>query len=124
MDLGLRNRIALVTGGSYGIGRAIALALADEGCRVAICARGEERLQKTAADIRARKTECLAIAADATVAADAKRVVDAVTQTWNGLHILVNNVGGGVGHDRRSVEEVPEEQWLEAYERNAFAAVR
>ena len=59
MDLGLKNKIALVTGGSYGIGRAIALALADEGCQVAICARGAERLEKTAAEIRAKGGEAL-----------------------------------------------------------------
>ena len=120
MDLGLKGKIALVTGGSYGIGQAIARVLAEEGCRVAICARGIERLQQAAAGIM----DGLAIPADATKPADIRRVIEVVTRTWGGLHILVNNVGGGGGRVSGSIEEVPEEKWLEAYERNALAAVR
>lgn len=122
MDLGLKGKIALVTGGSYGIGRAIALALADEGCRVAICARGTERLEKTAAEIRGKSSAALAISADATRPESARQVVDTVVQQWGGLQILINNVGGGGGRETRPVEEVPEEKWLEAYQRNALAA--
>ncbi|MBI4531022.1 MAG: SDR family NAD(P)-dependent oxidoreductase, partial [Candidatus Latescibacteria bacterium] len=61
MDLGLRDKVALVTGGSRGIGRAIALSLADEGCRVIICARGEETLRATADEIRSRGVDVLAV---------------------------------------------------------------
>jgi len=124
MQLDLKDRIALVTGGSYGIGRAIALALADEGCRVAICARGTERLETTAEKIRSKGVQGLAIPADATLAESPRRVIDAVVQKWNGLHILINNVGGGGGRETRRVEEVPEEKWLEAYQRNVLAAQR
>jgi 3-oxoacyl-[acyl-carrier protein] reductase len=124
MQLGLKDKIALVTGGSYGIGRAIALALADEGCRVAICARGAERLETTAAEIRARGVLAFAIPADATLAESAQRVVNAVVQKWGSLHILINNVGGGGGLETRAIEEVPEEKWLEAYQRNALATQR
>ena len=124
MDLGLKNKIALVTGGSYGIGRAIALVLADEGCRVAICARGTERLEETAAEIRAKGGEALVMPADATRAEDVRRVMDAVVQKWGELHILINNVGGGGGRESRPVEKVPEERWTEAYQRNALAAQR
>ncbi len=124
MDLGLQNKIALVTGGSYGIGRAIALALAAEGCRVAICARSAARLEATAADIRAQGAESLAIVADATRPDDIRRVVETIAGAWGGIHILVNNVGGAGGRDLRPVEQVPEEQWLEAYNCNAVAAVR
>jgi len=124
MQLGLKDKIALVTGGSYGIGRAIALALADEGCRVAICARGTGRLETTAAEIRARNGPALTIPADATLAESAPRVVDRVVQEWGGLHILVNNVGGGGGQETRAVEDVPERKWTEAYERNVLTAQR
>lgn len=120
MELGLKDKVALVTGGSYGIGRAIALALAAEGCRVAICARGRERLDRTAAEIPG----CLAIQADATKPADIRRTVDAVVAARGGLDILVNNVGGGGGLDRRPVDEVPEADWETAIERNAMATVR
>jgi len=124
MQLGLKDKIALVTGGSYGIGRAIALALADEGCRVAICARGAERLEATAGEIRTKGVPALAIPTDATLAESPRRVVDAVVQKWGGLHILINNVGGAGGRETRPVEEVPEEKWLEAYQRNVLAAQR
>jgi 3-oxoacyl-[acyl-carrier protein] reductase len=124
MQTGLKDKIALVTGGSYGIGRAIALALAEEGCRVAICARGSERLEQTAGEIRAKGVQALAVAADVTHEGAATRVIDAVVKAWGGLHILVNNVGGAGGLERRPVEEVPEEKWTEAYQRNVLATQR
>lgn len=124
MNLGLKGKSALVTGGSYGIGRAIALALAAEGCRVAICARDKKRLAAAAKEIKQRGVDCLAISADATKAADVARVVKAVAKAWGGIDILVNNVGGGGGRETLPVEEVAESQWLVHYERNALAAVR
>lgn len=124
MKLGLKDKIALVTGGSYGIGRAIALAFAAEGCRVAICARYKKRLTLAATEIRKHGVDCLAIAADATKVADVARVVKTVAKAWGGIDILVNNVGGGGGREALPIEEVPEAQWLEHYERNALAAVR
>lgn len=124
MNLGIGQKVALVTGGSYGIGRAIALSLAAEGCRVAICARGEERLKKTAAEIRQRGAECLTVQADATKAEDILRVVTSVAKTWNDIHILINNVGGGGGKMTESVEETSDEKWMATFNLNAFAAVR
>jgi 3-oxoacyl-[acyl-carrier protein] reductase len=124
MDLGLQGKIALVTGASRGIGRAIALALAEEGCRLAVCARGRENLEATANEIRAHGVECLPLVADATQVQESRRVVETVTGNWGGLQILVNNVGGVGGRDLRPVEEVPEEQWLESYNCNALAAIR
>ena len=124
MELGLKDRIALVTGGSYGLGRGMALALAEEGCRVAICARKIDRLEQTAAELRAKGVEALAIQADATSAADIERVVTTVIEAWGTISILVNNVGGGGGRVDASVEDVSETEWTETYERNALSAVR
>jgi len=124
MELGLKGKIALVTGGSYGIGRAIALALAGEGCRVAICARDKKRLAAAAKEIRKHGVDCLAISADATKAADVARVVKTVTKAWGRIDILVNNVGGGGGRVTASVEDVPEAEWVETYNRNTLSAVR
>ena len=124
MEFGLQGKIALVTGASYGIGRAIALALAAEGCALAICARGIARLEATAADLLACGAPVEAIAADATNGDDVRRVVDKVAERFGGLHILINNVGGGGGRLDLPIEDVPEQVWQEHHERNALAAVR
>lgn len=124
MELGLRGRSALVTGGSYGIGRAIALGLAREGCAVAICARGQERLDATAKEIAACGVPVAAIAADVTQAGDVQRVMDTVGERFGGLNILVNNVGGVGGRAPLPVEEMPEDIWQLAHDSNAMAAVR
>jgi 3-oxoacyl-[acyl-carrier protein] reductase len=124
MDLGLRGRTALVTGASYGIGRAIAMGLAREGCSIAICARGQERLEETAAALSALGVPVEAIAADVTRAEDIQRVMDRVAARFGGLEILVNNVGGGGGRAPLPVEEMPDEIWIETHERNALAAAR
>jgi len=124
MDLGIQGKIALVTGASYGIGRAIALVLAEAGCRVAICARGLDRLELTAKDIRVIGAECLPIQADATDPDDIDRVVRAVATTWGGVDILVNNVGGVGGRVDMQIQDAPEKLWRAAYETNALAAVR
>ena len=73
MDLGLRGKAAIVTGASRGIGRAIALGLAEEGCDVALCARGQERLAETAKEIEAKSGRVLAVMADVTKAEDMER---------------------------------------------------
>ena len=74
MELGLKGKVAVVTGGTEGIGRATALRLAQEGAQVAICARRQEMLDKTAAEIRKHGGEALAVAADMSKAADVERL--------------------------------------------------
>lgn len=124
MNLGLRGKYALITGGSHGIGRAIALALADEGCNVAVCARGKDNLSKMYYDIIARDVESLCLQADVTKMGDIDRVVEAILGEWNGcIHILVNNAGGGGRWGNPIFEETPEEVWREVYEKNAMAAI-
>ena len=95
MELGLKQKYALVTGGSRGIGRSIALGLAQEGCLVAICARGIRDLERTAAEINAKGVDALAIAADVSVAENAEAVIAKIADHWGTLHVLVNNAGGG-----------------------------
>ncbi|MCH7579826.1 MAG: SDR family oxidoreductase [Chloroflexi bacterium] len=116
MDLGLTDKVAIVTGGSRGIGRSIALALAAEGCRVAICARGEEALRATEAELAA-STEALGIVADVTQAADVERLIQQTVDRFGRLDILVNNAGVRGSADT-------DEIWNAIYESNLLAAAR
>jgi len=97
MDLGIAGKVALVTGGSRGLGRQSALALAAEGVHVAICARGEDRLNQTAKELKETGVNVGAYVADLgdeSGAADLTRKVEA---ELGPVEILVNNVGGSLG---------------------------
>lgn len=124
MDLGIRGKCALVTGGTHGIGHATANALADEGCNVAVCARNQDRILETVRALETKGVEAFGAAADALIASDIERVVKGVIERWGTLHILVNNVGGGGRWGSPSVEETPEAVWTQVYDKNAMAAVR
>ncbi len=124
MDLALKGKYALVTGGSHGIGRSIALALAEEGCNVAICARNKERVEKTVVELKAKGVQSMGIPADVTILADIERVMKIITDSWGTMHILVNNVGGGGRWGREEVEQTSEDVWLDVYNKNALAAIR
>jgi len=124
MDLGIKGKYALVTGGSRGIGRSIALALAEEACNVAICARNKERVEKTVQEIKAEGVESIGISADVMIPADIELVMKTIIDSWGTIHILVNNVGGGGRWGSSVVEETPEDVWLDVYNKNALAAIR
>ena len=130
MNLGLEGKFALVTGGSHGIGRSIAVALADEGCNVAICARNSERpgyqgqLDATVAELEARGVKGLALNADVLLPEDIKSVQESIIQQWGTIHILVNNVGGGGSWGSEVVEETDDQVWLDVYSKNTLAATR
>ena len=94
MDLGLKDKVALVTGASRGIGKRIALALAEEGAKLCICARSEDVLKEAAAEIEAGGAEVEAVAQDITTPAGATAVVGAARERFGGVDILINNVGG------------------------------
>ena len=95
MDLELKDKVALVTGSSQGIGKAIAFGLAEEGARISICARNEKLLNETAEEIEsATKAEVLATRADVSREEDIQRLVTATEQKFGRIDILVNNVGG------------------------------
>src|SRR5574341_941490 len=98
MDLGLRDKAAIVTGSSRGIGLAIATSLAAEGCRVCLCARTDARL-RTAADEIARiaggSDRVLSVQADVSRADGVRSVIDTTAATFGGIDVLINNVGLG-----------------------------
>jgi len=124
MELGIRNKYAIITGGSHGIGRAIALALADEGCNIAVCARNKERIEKIIREIEAKSVAAIGISADITSLADIERVMKTVIDSWGTIHILVNNAGGGGRWGSNKVEETSEDIWVDVYNKNALAAIR
>jgi len=121
MELGLRGKVAIVTGSSRGIGKAIALGLAEEGCKVTVTARHEVQLQQAADEVRAKGAEVLAVAADLTVADEVRRVVDETVATLGPVDILVNNVGGSRGGQLMGTTD---EQFQETLNLNLFATVR
>lgn len=121
MDLGLATKVALVTGSSRGLGRASAIGLAAEGCRVCITARGADVLREAEREIAAAGGQVLAVAADVTKAEEVRRLVEAVEKAFGGVDILVNNVGGSRG---AGLMETTDEQFQEALDANLFAAIR
>lgn len=124
MDLGLRNKYALVTGGSHGIGKSTALALAEEGCNVVICSRNKERLDKTVKELEAKGVQGIGIEADVFNADDIDIVMKTIIDLWGTIHILINNVGGGGRWGSENIEETPEQVWMDVYNKNTLAAIR
>jgi 3-oxoacyl-[acyl-carrier protein] reductase len=121
MDLGLKNKVALITGGSRGIGKGIAGALLKEGCQVVICARNNEHLQNTTRELKQIAAGILPLQADVTRAEDVGKIVKTAIDTFGRIDILVNNVGG---NRRKMFEQTTDSDWQEIIELNLTAHVR
>jgi 3-oxoacyl-[acyl-carrier protein] reductase len=126
MDLGLKGKVALVTGGSRGLGRAMAHALAEEGAAVSICARDAKRVAAVAAELQQASLlhggkGAAGIAGDVTSATDMQKWVDGIAAQFGGIDVLVNNAGAA---RPGALAELPESAWQEQFELNLFAAVR
>lgn len=121
MDLGLRERTFLITGGSSGLGLGVADALAREGARVAICGRDERRLADAATRLDRYGGEVLTVPADVTSAADISMLIETVENRWGRLDGLVNNAGA---HTAKPFTETTDEEWQADFELKVFAAVR
>ncbi len=93
MDLGLKDKVAIVTGGARGIGEAISARLAAEGARVAVVDLNESGAQAHAAALRAQGAQAMGLAVDVADEASVAAMVQAVTAQWGSVHILVNNAG-------------------------------
>lgn len=122
MDLGLRDRGAIVTAASKGIGKAIALGLAREGAKVAICSRNEDAVREAAEELAAiTGAEVLGVKADVTVADDIERLVETAVRRFGRLDILVNSAGGpppGV------FANIGDEDWQRAFNLTFLSVVR
>ncbi|MEW5877546.1 MAG: SDR family oxidoreductase [Acidobacteriota bacterium] len=121
MDLKLAGSVALVTGGSRGIGLGIARALAAEGCRVVLAARGQEALQKAREELAAFGVEVLTVACDLTAQQAPQVLAEAALSRFGRVDILVNNVGG---NRRKSFIETTDEDWDFLLNLNLLAHVR
>jgi 3-oxoacyl-[acyl-carrier protein] reductase len=120
MDLGLHGRVAIVTGSSRGIGRAIATRLTEEEARVVLNARGPEALEQTAAELRERGGSVRLVPADVMRADGCQRLVDETLQAFGTVDILVNNVGGG----QATTLEAPDPEWQEAIDWTVWPSLR
>ena len=119
LDLfGLEGRVALVPGGGGAIGSAMALALAGAGAKVTVVDQTQDRADAAAERIRAAGGEALALAADATDAAECDRIVAATVGQFGRLDIVLNAVGGGAGKVLFNAEEYPKDAWDWIYELN------
>ena len=121
MDLRLKDKVAVVTGASRGIGKGIATSLAREGCRVVICARQDGPLAEAAEEIAAGGSEVAHMALDVTEADAGERLVALAEERFGGLDVLVNNVGG---NRRGPFEERTDSEWQEIFEINVLAHIR
>jgi 3-oxoacyl-[acyl-carrier protein] reductase len=122
VDLRLTDKVAIVTGSSRGIGKAITMGLVAEGCRVTLCARDAEVLEQTAVELRATGAKILAIAADIGKPEDPNRVVEETVRTFGRIDILVNNAGGA--RAAGPFLETADPAWQTALDLNVMAAVR
>jgi len=123
MELGLKNKFALVTGGSHGIGQSIAIELAQEGCNVAICSRTQEKIDQTLTLLEQYPGKFIGIVADVLDKRDIDHVMSVIDNKWGTLDILINNVGGGGRWGKEDVLATPMNVWQEVYDKNTTAAI-
>ncbi len=123
MDLGLKNKVALISGGSRGIGKGIASALLQEGCRVVICARNNEQLQNAVKELKQTTAAegILPVQADITRSGDVEKIVKTVIAGFGRIDILINNAGG---NRRKPFEQTTDSDWQEMLDLNLNAHIQ
>jgi len=121
MDLGLKGKVAIVTGATDGIGRAAAMLFAKEGAKVAICARKTEGVNATVEAIRKAGGDAFGMAADMSSAADAEKFIEGVAKHFGRVDILVNNAGTSM---RGGFLELTDAQYKDDLELKVFGAIR
>jgi 3-oxoacyl-[acyl-carrier protein] reductase len=123
LDLQLKGKSAVITGSSKGLGLASAKALVAEGCRVCICARGTEALNRAAEELRkiAGERMVVAVAADLSTADGCQKVVSAAVEAFGGIDILINNVATAKGG---GITDTADAEWQQAFDHTMFPAIR
>ncbi|HLW48556.1 MAG TPA: SDR family oxidoreductase [bacterium] len=121
MDLGVRDHVAIVTGGTRGIGRAICRSLIAEGCHVSLCARDRREVDETVSALSGSAARVRGDVADVTAEGQLERVIDATAAEFGEIHHVVANVGGMI---RRPALEATVEDWIRTFDLNVGHAVR
>lgn len=122
MDMGLREKVAVITGGSIGIGLAVAKGLAAEGVHIVIVARNSERLETARAEIASvGKVRVIALSADVATSDGVGSVVDVAEKEFGGADILINNAGTG---SNETIMNAQDEKWQMYWDLHVMAAVR
>jgi 3-oxoacyl-[acyl-carrier protein] reductase len=122
MDLELRGKVAVITGGSTGIGLAIAEGLAQEGVHLALCARNGEQVAQAASEIAQKYgVKTIGIRADVSKAKDIVHFIEAIEKKFGGTDILISNAGMGTNE---TILEAPDEKWQYYWDLHVMAAVR
>ena len=122
MDLELKGKVAVVTGGSEGIGYAVARTFAREGADTLICARSEDALTKAARSIEQESgRKCVGVQADVTQPGDIRRIREAAAEHFGGADFLINNAGTGTNE---TIMQAQDEKWQHYWELHVMAAVR
>lgn len=121
MDLGLKGKVALVTGASRGIGNRIALALAAEGARLCLCGRTAATLDAAADAVRRTGAEAETFVGDMAATAAAEAFVASARERFGAIDVLVNNVGGSVW---TPFADITDDEWLHVFNLSFFSAVR
>ncbi len=122
MQINLKGKVALVTGSSKGIGKAIAHSLAKAEATVIITARGKEELENTAKEFLKQGLKVYPLIADMTRRSNIKQLVSQIIDKFNTIDILVNNVGGV--HNFVRFEDINDEEWQTMFEANFFSNVK
>ena len=120
MDLGLTGKVAMVSGASRGLGRAMAHALADEGMHLSVCARMRDALNETVVEL-SRAGSAIGFVGDITRPEDAQKWVEETVARFGGVDVMVNNAGGA---RPGTLAELPESAWQAEFDLNLFAPVR
>ena len=122
MDLELKDKVAVITGGSVGIGLAVAQALAREGANLVICARDEDRVLEAAREIGVQTgVKAVGVKADVSKSDEINRLVGTIEKSFGGADILINNAGTG---SNETILEAPDEKWQYYWDLQVMAAVR
>ena len=121
MNLGLKDKVVIVTGASRGIGRAIAHGFAEEGARLSLCGRTPETLQKVTDELTARGTQVFAKPTDVTDSAQVHAFMTETLETYDRIDVVVNNVGGSRW---TPLAEISDTEWHDILDLNLVSAAR